>query len=99
MELAGKAISAEAGRKIECGNVILTYGYSSLLQQVLLDAHAAGKRFTVVVLDGRPDCDGVQLLRRLAAAGIPASYMLISAASYIMPEVGKSPFSRILVIS
>ena len=88
MELAGRAICDEAGKKIASGDVILTYGCSSLLVAVLLKAYVDdGKRFRVVVLDSNPQLEGKQLLRRLTIAGIPATYMLISGASYIMPEV------------
>ena len=89
VELAGKAISEEAGKMIEDSDVILTYGFSSLVKRILLEAHAAGKKFRVVVLDAHPHCDGLELLRRLVAARIPTTYMLISAAPYIMPEVTK----------
>ena len=74
---------------IEDSDVILTYGFSSLVKRILLEAHAAGKKFRVVVLDAHPHCDGLELLRRLVAARIPTTYMLISAAPYIMPEVTK----------
>lgn len=73
--------------------MILTYGYSSLLLHILLKAYVEdGKKFRVVVLDANPRFEGLQLLRKLTAAGIPAVYMLISGASYIMPEVGEILF-------
>ena len=90
IELAGRTICLEAGQKIAAvGDVILTYGYSSLLLRLLLDAYVEqGKRFTVIVLDASGGkTGGLQLLRRLAAASVPAVYMLISGASYIMPQV------------
>lgn len=88
VELAGKAICGEAGKKIASGDVILTYGYSSLLLRILLKAFVEdGKKFRVVVLGSSPRSEGLELLRRLVAANIPSVYMLISGASYIMPEV------------
>lgn len=90
IELAGKAICEEAGKKIASGDVILTYGYSSLLLRILLKAFVDDKKeFRVVVLDSSPRSEGLQLLRKLVAANIPSEYMLISGASYIMPEVWK----------
>lgn len=90
VELAGKAICDEASKKIASGDVILTYGYSSLLFNILHKAYVEdGKKFRVVVLDGNPRFEGLQLLRKLTAAKIPAVYMLISGASYIMPQVTK----------
>ena len=89
IELAGRAICEEAAKKISSDDVILTYGYSSLLLRILLKAYVDdGKKFRVVVLDGSPRREGLQFLRRLAAARIPAVYMLVSGASYIMPQVG-----------
>lgn len=93
VDLAGKAICFEAGKKIASGDVILTYGYSSLLLRILLKAFVDDrKEFRVVVLDSSPRSEGLQLLRRLVAAKIPSVYMLISGASYIMPEVHNQNF-------
>merc|ERR1712071_344215 len=90
VEIAGRAICEEAAKKISSDDVILTYGYSSLLLRILLKAYVDdGKKFRVVVLDCSPRYEGLQFLRRLAAAHIPAVYMLISGASYIMPQVTK----------
>lgn len=59
-----------------------------MLLRILLKAHVAdGKKFRVVVLDGGPRSEGLQMLRLLVGANIPATYMLISGAPYIMPEV------------
>ncbi|XP_011159213.1 translation initiation factor eIF-2B subunit delta [Solenopsis invicta] len=89
IELAGKAISMTIKSKISDGNVILTYGYSSLINKILVDAHAAGKKFRVIVVDGRPWLEGKEQLRRLTKHGIECSYLLINAVSFIMPEVSK----------
>jgi Initiation factor 2 subunit family len=94
VDLAGKAICQEASKKIASGDVILTYGYSSLLLQILLKAfNEDNKKFRVVVLDSSPRSEGLQLLRRLVSAKIPSVYMLISGASYIMPEVCTKQFT------
>ncbi|KOX73121.1 Translation initiation factor eIF-2B subunit delta [Melipona quadrifasciata] len=89
IELADKAISITIQTKISNGDVILTYGYSSLIHKILLDAHTAAKEFRVIVVDGRPWLEGKEQLRRLAKHGIECSYILINALSYIMPEVSK----------
>ncbi|KZS13833.1 translation initiation factor eIF-2B subunit delta isoform X1 [Daphnia magna] len=90
VELAGKTICEEASKKISSGDVILTYGYSSLLLQILLKAfNEDNKKFRVIVLDSSPRSEGLQFLRRLVAFKIPSVYMLISGASYVMPEVNK----------
>ncbi|XP_034193993.2 eukaryotic translation initiation factor 2B subunit delta isoform X3 [Osmia lignaria lignaria] len=89
IQLADKAISITIQTKISNGDVILTYGYSSLIHKILLDAHTAGKQFRVIVVDGRPWLEGKEQLRRLAKSGIECSYILINALSYVMPEVSK----------
>ncbi|XP_043265470.1 translation initiation factor eIF-2B subunit delta isoform X2 [Colletes gigas] len=89
IELADKAISITIQTKISNGDVILTYGYSSLIHKILLDAHIAEKQFRVVVVDGRPCLEGKEQLRRLTKHGIECSYILINALSYVMPEVSK----------
>ncbi|GAB1863116.1 Translation initiation factor eIF2B subunit delta [Camponotus japonicus] len=89
IQLAGKAISIKIREKISNGNVILTYGYSSLIHNILVEAHDAGKQFRVIVVDGRPWLEGKEQLRRLAKHGIECSYILINALSFIMPEVSK----------
>ncbi|XP_019628473.1 PREDICTED: translation initiation factor eIF-2B subunit delta-like [Branchiostoma belcheri] len=88
--LAGEAISKTYTlSKIHDGDVILVYGFSSLIKKVLCDAHDSGKKFSVVVVDGRPKFEGKEMLRRLVRHGIKCTYVLINAVSYIMQEVSK----------
>jgi translation initiation factor eIF-2B subunit delta len=60
---------------------------SSLLQRILVEAHGSGTKFRVVVVDGRPWREGREMLRRLVECGLDCSYILVSAASFIMREV------------
>ncbi|XP_054979540.1 translation initiation factor eIF-2B subunit delta isoform X1 [Sorex araneus] len=87
--LAAEAISRFAYKKISNGDVILVYGCSSLVSRILQEAWAQGRRFRVVVVDSRPRLEGRHTLRSLVRAGVPASYLLIPAASYVLPEVSK----------
>ncbi|KAM6220700.1 translation initiation factor eIF2B subunit delta [Rhynchocyon petersi] len=87
--LAAQAISRFAYKKISNGDVILVYGCSSLVSRILQEAWAEGRRFRVVVVDSRPWLEGRHTLRSLVRAGVPASYLLIPAASYALPEVSK----------
>jgi translation initiation factor eIF-2B subunit delta len=59
---------------------------SSLLQRILLEAHCSGTKFRVIVVDGRPWREGQEMLRRLVQCGLDCSYILVSAASFIMRE-------------
>nr|XP_023011803.1 translation initiation factor eIF-2B subunit delta [Leptinotarsa decemlineata] len=89
IEKAGDAISMRVGEKIINGDVILTYGCSSLVRKILLEAHKNGKKFEVIVVDGRPLLEGREMLRRLVISGIKCTYVLINSISYIMNKVTK----------
>uniref|UniRef100_A0A4X2LS82 Translation initiation factor eIF2B subunit delta n=1 Tax=Vombatus ursinus TaxID=29139 RepID=A0A4X2LS82_VOMUR len=89
IELAAQAISRSACEKISNGDVILVYGCSSLVSFILREAWTHGRRFRVVVVDSRPRLEGRRTLHCLVRAGVPASYLMIPAASYVLPEVSK----------
>lgn len=59
IELAGRVIEQHAISKVKDGDVILTYGRSSVVESVLLAAKARGTDFEVVVCDAGPMHEGV----------------------------------------
>ncbi|XP_062136875.1 translation initiation factor eIF-2B subunit delta-like [Drosophila sulfurigaster albostrigata] len=75
--------------KITDGDVLLTFACSSLIQYILEEAKRRKVAFRVIVVDSRPFCEGQEMLRRLHAHGIPCTYVLINAVSYVMPEATK----------
>ncbi|KAK7381119.1 hypothetical protein VNO78_33643 [Psophocarpus tetragonolobus] len=85
--LANKVIVKHAVTKIRDGDVLLTYGSSSVVEMILLHAHELGRQFRVVVVDSRPKLRGQLLLRRLVEKGLSCTYTHINAVSYIMHEV------------
>ncbi|XP_075872000.1 translation initiation factor eIF2B subunit delta [Nelusetta ayraudi] len=87
--LAAKAIAKYSIEKINDGDVILVYGCSSLVNHILCEAFEKNKKFRVIVVDSRPRLEGREALRRLVQKGIRCTYVLISAISYILPEVSK----------
>uniref|UniRef100_A0A8C5M4E6 Translation initiation factor eIF2B subunit delta n=1 Tax=Leptobrachium leishanense TaxID=445787 RepID=A0A8C5M4E6_9ANUR len=89
IHLAAKAISKYAAEKISEEDVILVYGCSSLVTFILCEAYRHGKKFRVIVADSRPRLEGRETLRRLVSCGIHCTYILITAVSYILPEVSK----------
>ncbi|XP_046383464.1 uncharacterized protein LOC124154026 [Ischnura elegans] len=89
IKLAEQAVCETLQDKIKDGDVILTYGCSYLLQQILTQAKKSGTKFKVFVVDGRPWREGREMLRCLVAMGIPCSYVLLSAASSVMRQVNK----------
>ncbi|XP_053879513.1 translation initiation factor eIF-2B subunit delta [Malaclemys terrapin pileata] len=89
IQLAAEAISKYAFEKISDGDVILVYGCSSLVNRTLCDAHDNGRAFRVIVVDSRPRLEGRDTLRRLVREGIRCTYVMITAISYVLPEVSK----------
>lgn len=90
IETAAIAISLKVREKISNGDVILTYGCSSLIKQTLIEAYKESElKFRVIVVDSRPDYEGQEMLKSLTMLGINCTYVLINAISFIMPEVTK----------
>ncbi|KAI7830565.1 hypothetical protein BC939DRAFT_483021 [Gamsiella multidivaricata] len=87
--MADQVIISLGLQKIQDGDVILTYARSSVVQGLLLAAHAKGIKFKVIVVDSRPRFEGKQLVRTLASAGVPCTYVLLTAIGHVMREVSK----------
>lgn len=87
--LAAEQIAITACKKICDGDVILTYGCSSLLSKVFGKASAEGRKFRVVVADGRPKFEGKEMVRQIVNMGIHCTYVLASSVPYIIQEVSK----------
>ncbi|KAF1957914.1 nagb/rpia/CoA transferase-like protein [Byssothecium circinans] len=86
---ADKLIRDIAVTKILPGDVILTYAASSIVEQTLLQAHAAGVPFSVIVVDSKPLFEGKTLARKLANAGLQVRYFLITGASHAIKDASK----------
>lgn len=89
IETARKAICITAQQKVVDGDVILTYGFSSLIEHILNESYRNGKKFKVIIVDSGPLFEGKELLRRLVRKHISCTYVLLSAVSYIMKEATK----------
>ncbi|KAK3715789.1 hypothetical protein RRG08_052199 [Elysia crispata] len=86
---ASEGVAVQAMTKIVDGDVILVYAASSLICQVLKMAHSKGKKFHVIVVEGRPRTEGKSMLRFLVRCGIPCSYVYIGSATHAMGEATK----------
>lgn len=86
---ASEGVAHYANSKIVDGDVILVYAASSLICQVLRTAHSKGKKFRVIVVEGRPRTEGKSMLRFLVRCGIPCSYIYIGSATHAMGETTK----------
>ncbi|CAO1325274.1 unnamed protein product [Diamesa tonsa] len=90
METAMISISMKVREKISNGDVILTYGCSSLIKRTLVEAwNGSENKFRVIVVDSGPDHEGQEMLQSLAMQGINCTYVLINSLSFVMPEVTK----------
>ncbi|KAF2468903.1 nagb/rpia/CoA transferase-like protein [Lindgomyces ingoldianus] len=86
---ADELISETAAKKIEEGDVILTYASSSIVEKTFLRAHNAGIKFSVMVVDSGPLFEGERLARDLANHGLQVRYRNIRAASHAVRDASK----------
>jgi len=89
INLSAVTIAMTACEKIRDGDVILTYGCSSLLKAVFLRAAESGLKFRVIVADARPKLEGRQMANHLIKAGVHCTYTLVHSLSYVIGEVTK----------
>lgn len=89
IDKAAEAISITVQQKISDGDVILTYGCSSVILNILNEAKKKKRDFRVIIVDARPWHEGMEMLRRLVAKNINSTCVLINAVGFIMPEVTK----------
>uniref|UniRef100_A0A182SPD8 Translation initiation factor eIF2B subunit delta n=1 Tax=Anopheles maculatus TaxID=74869 RepID=A0A182SPD8_9DIPT len=89
IEKAEEAICSSVQDKICNGDVILTYGCSSLIKHILEEAIRRQKTFRVIIVNARPRQDENAMLEELVQLGVRCMCVLINAVSYVMPEVTK----------
>jgi translation initiation factor eIF-2B subunit delta len=76
------AIASSAALQIKPNAVVLTYAKSSLVEKTLLQAHAQGTPFRVIVADSRPLFEGKNLARTLMRAGLEVEYTPLSGIAH-----------------
>ena len=81
-----EAAAEIAARRIEPGDVILTYSYSRSVVRAVERAAAMGKDVRVIVLESRPLGEGVEAARHLARSGVPVTLAVDSAARFLMKD-------------
>jgi len=99
VRFATTSLAREAAAKIIDGDVVLTYAHSSTVEAVLYAAAAAGRRFSVVIVDARPLLEGRTLLRRLLSAGIPCDYVLLNGLEIGLSQATKVALGAAAVMS
>jgi len=86
---AVKRISDFGAKRIRNGDLIMTHCNSSVAISILTEAKRQGKDFKVIANETRPRFQGRLTAKALAAAGIPVTLIVDSAARYFMPKVDK----------
>lgn len=89
LDKADLAITLAVQEKIADGDVILTFGGSSLVKQILEEAHNRNKNFRVIVADAAPLHEGRDMMRKLTDLGIDCTCVLITAVTFVMQDVTK----------
>jgi translation initiation factor eIF-2B subunit delta len=90
MDFAHVAICEHASSKIVDGDVLLVYGHSEVIVQLLvMQKEQLKKSFRVIVVDGRPLLEGRRMLESLKKANVTCSYILLNCISYVMKDVTK----------
>ena len=60
---------------------------SSLLRKVFTKAVSIGRKFRVIIADGRPNFEGKEMARHMINLGLHCTYVLVSSVPYIIHEV------------
>lgn len=87
IEFAGESIADSVTSIINNDDVVLTFGFSPLVRKILLTA-AKTKQFRLMVIDSRPQHEGMQMLSALSSA-VHCVYSPLSGAAVAMTDVTK----------
>lgn len=74
---------------IATNDVILVYGCSTIVQNVILHAKSKGKVFKVIIIDSPPHFNGRRMLSFLNDNSIDVAYTLINSLSFVMRQATK----------
>jgi ribose 1,5-bisphosphate isomerase len=89
LEQSLQQISEIGARRLKEGDVIMTHSYSSSVIAILKKAHQQGRRFKVFVTETRPELEGQDVARELAADGIDTTLIIDSAVSHFIEDADK----------
>ncbi|XP_045596084.1 translation initiation factor eIF2B subunit delta isoform X2 [Procambarus clarkii] len=89
INLASSTIASHAASLIQDGDVILTFGYSALMYEVIEAVYNGGNIVSVVVVDSPYPSSGAAMVKRLSALGVTTYYRLITDVTHIMHKVTK----------
>ena len=89
IKVMNDAIAKMAINRIEDGDHVLTYSYSTIVMKALKLAKDKEKNIRVYVPESRPGLEGLNTARELERYGIPVTLFVDSATRYFMKEVNK----------
>jgi len=89
LEESIREIAEIGARRIKAGDVIMTHSYSSSVIAIVKRAHQQHKRLKVFVTETRPELEGRDVARELAAEGIDVTLIIDSAASHFIEDSDK----------
>lgn len=84
-----KAICENILSNITTNDVILVYGCSAIVQNILLYAKSRGRSFRVIVVDSTPHFNGCRMTSFLNDNSIDVSYTLINSLSFVIRQATK----------
>ena len=84
-----KEIAEIGARRLKDGDVIMTHSYSSSVIAILKRGRQLGKRLSVFVTETRPELEGRDVARELAANGIDTTLIIDSAVSHFIERSDK----------
>ncbi|XP_071512727.1 uncharacterized protein eIF2Bdelta isoform X2 [Panulirus ornatus] len=86
INLASSTIASHAASLIQDGDVILTFGYSALVSDVVEAVCGEGHKVSIVVADSPHPASGAAMVKRLSSLGVTTYYRLITDVTHIMPK-------------
>jgi len=89
LEESIRQIAEIGARRIRQGDVIMTHSYSSSVIAIIKKAHEQHKRPRAFVTETRPELEGRDVARELAAAGIDVTLIIDSAVSHFIEDSDK----------
>ena len=82
-------VAEQALEHIHANEVILTYGYSRIVEEFLKEANRKRRTFSVIVAESAPAFEGHRLARSLSAVGIDTTLIHDAAVFALMARVNK----------
>jgi len=89
LEESIRQIAEIGSRRLKNGDVVVTHSYSSSVMAILKKAHQQGKHLRVFVTETRPELEGQDVARELAAEGIETTLIIDSAISHFIEDSDK----------